>query len=361
MEKAEGGGEPAAESEEMQRERKSALACTLWLEKGVFDALEKQYLTRLIFRIEGKDECCEMYVWRFSYPTADTCSVSVAEQTSKTKQHTIEDICGSAVSVVKMLTAMCDVLPPLPQERELKLYCVFNEEITPPDYQPEHFIEADTEDDLVMGNLPKMYRIKCGKIATAHHSCAIQVHSTFANCEGSNSFEENLARAVERQDVAEQEQQQQQQQQQQLQHERTSTSGSGSTSSAEEGERTASDDEGDVHAAGEIRSGGRVYAHGAAAASAAAEARAPSRCAPRVLPAARPAPGRKRVHERIAPDAIASQESEAIFDLEGESTQDSVFTEGGGGGGGGRGGGARRYSVVARPIRQYRKRRRTHP
>ena len=264
------------------------------------------------------------------------------------------------------MTALTDVLPPLPAERELRLYCFFDSEITPPDFHPEFFEPADEESDTLLNDLPKMYRVKCGKLATPHHSCEMRVHSS-AWTGSDTSFEENItlaAEAAERDAAAGRE------------HSGDASSTSAGEEEDEEqqeeeemeGERTDSE-RFDAAAArpAVVVASGRVYAHGGArscaaasrstrcppppprravaAVSAAVAAAAASSSAPSIASRLSRRKG-KRVHEE--PE---SEESEALFDAnEGDSTQGSLFPDAHGGA---------RCSVVARPIRQYRKRRRT--
>ena len=102
------------ESAEEKRAREEALRCTLWLEKGVFAALEKQYLERLVFSIESKGKMVELYSWKFSYPDATSCSLTLGSEmgegsragasssTTAETTYSLNDICNSAVSVVRM-------------------------------------------------------------------------------------------------------------------------------------------------------------------------------------------------------------------------------------------------------------------
>ncbi|KAK0196564.1 HORMA domain-containing protein [Armillaria mellea] len=180
-----------------------------YLEYGVFDALQKQYLRTFIFAVylDNKDpnNIIEAYTFNFQYhklPGTDTTvpvmtlgddtkrtplrgfnagkKDPVAEAVSKGKLPTLRDVKRSVKTLLKtLITSMTqmDVLP----KRRFASFKMFYTDDTPSEYEPPHFIAADAEKDKWffmthdMDEIPDKWSV--GKVNTGHHAVNVSVTS----------------------------------------------------------------------------------------------------------------------------------------------------------------------------------------
>ncbi|KAK0463577.1 HORMA domain-containing protein [Desarmillaria tabescens] len=180
-----------------------------YLEYGVFDALQKQYLRTFIFAVylDNKDpnNIIEAYTFNFQYhklPGTDTTvpvmtlgddtkrtplrgfntrkKDPVAEAVSKGKLPTLRDVKRSVKTLLKtLITSMTqmDVLP----KRRFASFKMFYTDDTPSEYEPPHFIAADAEKDKWffmthdMDEIPDKWSV--GKVDTGHHAVNVSVTS----------------------------------------------------------------------------------------------------------------------------------------------------------------------------------------
>ncbi|KAK0211239.1 HORMA domain-containing protein [Desarmillaria ectypa] len=180
-----------------------------YLEYGVFDALQKQYLRTFIFAVylDNKDpnNIIEAYTFNFQYhklPGTDTTvpvmtlgddakrtplrgfnarkKDPVAEAVSKGKLPTLRDVKRSVKTLLKtLITSMTqmDVLP----KRRFASFKMFYTDDTPSEYEPPHFIAADAERDKWffmthdIDEIPDKWSV--GKVDTGHHAVNVSVTS----------------------------------------------------------------------------------------------------------------------------------------------------------------------------------------
>ncbi|KAK0239552.1 HORMA domain-containing protein [Armillaria nabsnona] len=175
-----------------------------YLEYGVFDALQKQYLRTFIFAVylvnsfDNKDP--NKYYHKI--PGTDTTvpvmtlgddtkrtplrgfnarkKDPVAEAVSKGKLPTLRDVKRSVKTLLKtLITSMTqmDVLP----KRRFASFKMFYTDDTPSEYEPPHFIAADAEKDKWffmthdMDEIPDKWGV--GKVDTGHHAVNVSVTS----------------------------------------------------------------------------------------------------------------------------------------------------------------------------------------
>lgn len=103
-----------------------AFLITQWLEKGVFAALENEYLQSMTFAIfkrhsiTGCDTLLETYEFKFTYNSSNNISLNGVELNSK------EVVKGQAAKLIRSLTEFTSTLNDLPFERwltiELKVF-----------------------------------------------------------------------------------------------------------------------------------------------------------------------------------------------------------------------------------------------
>ncbi|KAF8607981.1 HORMA-domain-containing protein [Ceratobasidium sp. AG-I] len=189
-----------------------------YLEIGIFDALEKQYLKSFVFAIylDEKDpkNLIEAYTFNFSYHNLEgtdeivpvmsiESSLSklglmdgadpVGKASSSGKVPTLGDVKKSARSLVKRLIGICQSMEPLP-DRRFATFKIYYHENTPPEYEPPHFVAGDAEKDRFffathnVNEVPE--RCSVGGIKTGKHSVDIQIASI---CSLLPSPDDNLA------------------------------------------------------------------------------------------------------------------------------------------------------------------------
>ncbi|KAJ3760807.1 HORMA domain-containing protein [Lentinula raphanica] len=175
-----------------------------YLEYGIFDALQKQYLRSFIFAIylDNKDpnNIVEAYTFNFQYHTiagtdivVPVMSLSddlrrmslrgkdpVAEAAKSGASPTLKDVKRSVKTLLKtLITSMTqmDVLP----KRRYATFKVFYTDDTPSDYEPPHFKAGDFEHDKWyfathdMEEVPDTWSV--GKVNAGWHEVDVSVSS----------------------------------------------------------------------------------------------------------------------------------------------------------------------------------------
>ncbi|KAI0672868.1 HORMA-domain-containing protein [Trametes maxima] len=182
-----------------------------YLETGIFDALQKQYLRSFVFAIYLDDQdpnnVIEAYTFNFSYcrvpGSGDTVPVMslgedmmnlslsgskpsydpVADATRKGKIPTLGEVKRSLKALVKNLiqaTTQMDALP----RRRFATFKLFYYENTPDDYEPPHFRAGDAKEDKWFmtthdrEELPE--RCSVGSVQTGYHGVDVKVTSVSA-------------------------------------------------------------------------------------------------------------------------------------------------------------------------------------
>ncbi|CAA7271513.1 unnamed protein product [Cyclocybe aegerita] len=177
-----------------------------YLEYGIFDALEKQYLRSFIFAIylDNKDptNIVEAYTFNFKYYTIPGTSTTipimslgdglkrmslrnqkdvedpVAKAIKNGKAPTLKDVKSSAM--LKTLIHIMHHMDPLPRRR-FATFKVYYTEKTPVNYEPPHFQAGDVDKDkwfFMTHDLDEMPdRCSVGKVETGHHSVSVSVTS----------------------------------------------------------------------------------------------------------------------------------------------------------------------------------------
>ncbi|KAF9059094.1 HORMA domain-containing protein [Rhodocollybia butyracea] len=190
-----------------------------YLEYGIFDALQKQYLKSFIFAIylDNKDpnNIVEAYTFNFHYHTiAGTDTVipimtlgddlermslhgkdPVAEAVRKGSVPTLKDVKRSVKTLIKtLITSMTqmDVLP----KRRFATFKIFYTDDTPSEYEPPHFKAGDYERDKWyfathgMDEVPDTWSV--GKVNAGWHDVEVSV-SSIATFLPSSTEHENKA------------------------------------------------------------------------------------------------------------------------------------------------------------------------
>ncbi|KZP01157.1 DNA-binding protein [Calocera viscosa TUFC12733] len=179
-----------------------------YLEHGIFDALEKQYLKSFMFAVylDSKDpnSIIECFTFSFSYqsiPGTDTVvpvlsslnddmeklslsktgrKMSAQQVVAKGKVPTLGEVKASVKNLIKRLIMTTQMMEELPPQRYVT-FKLFYVEGTPDDYEPPLFRAADADTDRFffsthdVGERPEKTSI--GSIATSFHGVDVNITS----------------------------------------------------------------------------------------------------------------------------------------------------------------------------------------
>lgn len=130
-----------------------------WIEEGLFDAINKQYLKALILSIHDfdSDSLLECYQYRFDYsaglnveldrtqidqPLSSASIISNSNRTSQMNNDSVitkEEAKSQTTKLLQGLIALTQTLGPLPDKRYLSMRLAYYDERVPQDYNPPHF------------------------------------------------------------------------------------------------------------------------------------------------------------------------------------------------------------------------------
>ncbi|KAJ1290319.1 hypothetical protein BS78_02G234400 [Paspalum vaginatum] len=166
-----------------------------WMEKGVYDALQKKYLKTLLFCICEKEEgpMIEEYAFSFSYPNTSTEEVAMNMSrtgskkgsttfTSNASEVTPDQMRSSACKMIRTLVSLMRTLDPMPEERTILMKLLYNDDVTPEDYEPPFFKHcADNEAINVWNKNP--LKMEVGNVNSKHLVLALKVKSVLDPCD----------------------------------------------------------------------------------------------------------------------------------------------------------------------------------
>ncbi|KAK1301117.1 hypothetical protein QJS10_CPB13g00205 [Acorus calamus] len=181
-----------------------------WMEKGVYDALQKKYLRTLLFCVcEAVDgPMIEEYSFSFTYSNTEGEEVSMNVSRVGHKKHgatfkstptevTPNQMRSSACKMVRTLVQLMRTLDRMPEERTILMKLLYYDDVThrvsfwhhrnvhPSDYEPPFFrCCADNEaSNIWMKNPLKM---EVGNVNSKHMILALKVKSILDPCEDEN-------------------------------------------------------------------------------------------------------------------------------------------------------------------------------
>ena len=160
-----------------------------WLEDGVFDALERRYLSEVVFGVTtdpgDPKALVEAYKFDVKYPDSDgpnngpdenpgeikADDIVAVETTATTFKMSMSDdlfkpvtrasVKEATVTLLRRLMAMTQMLPELPEKRFIYMGLRYTEE-TPPDYEPPHFSPTNISPGLDTA-------MEIGRVKTGFH------------------------------------------------------------------------------------------------------------------------------------------------------------------------------------------------
>ncbi|KAH0583612.1 hypothetical protein H2248_009230 [Termitomyces sp. 'cryptogamus'] len=190
-----------------------------YLENGIFDALQKEYLKSFIFAIyldhNDPNNIIEAYTFNFQYHTSPDTGVTipimtlgedlrqmslnnardspVTEAAKRGKVPTLLDVKKSVKALLKTLiqaTTQMDVLP----KRRFATFKLYYTDKAPADYEPPYFQPGDEEKDKWyfmthdLDEVPDKWSI--GRVNTGHHSVNLSVTSIATYLPSSSSIKD---------------------------------------------------------------------------------------------------------------------------------------------------------------------------
>ncbi|XP_057949581.1 meiosis-specific protein ASY1 [Malania oleifera] len=170
-----------------------------WMEKGVYDALQKKYLKTLLFcvceAIGGP--MIEEYAFSFSYSNSDSQEVMMninrtgnkkqggAFKCNSTAEVTPNQMRSSACKMVRTLVQLMRTLDRMPEERTILMKLLYYDDVTPADYEPP-FFKSCTVEEAQNPWAKSPLKMEVGNVNSKHFVLALKVKSVLDPCEDEN-------------------------------------------------------------------------------------------------------------------------------------------------------------------------------
>ncbi|XP_075112407.1 meiosis-specific protein ASY1-like [Nicotiana tabacum] len=174
-----------------------------WMEKGVYDALQKKYLKTLLFcvceTIDGP--MIEEYAFSFCYSNSDSQEVSMninrigtkkggTFKCNSTTEITPNQMRSSACKMVRTLIQLMRTLDKMPEERTILMKLLYYDDVTPADYEPP-FFKSCTEEEAVNPWAKSPLKMEVGDVNSKHFVLALKVKSVLDPCEDENDDDQD--------------------------------------------------------------------------------------------------------------------------------------------------------------------------
>ncbi|XP_027334869.1 meiosis-specific protein ASY1 [Abrus precatorius] len=170
-----------------------------WMEKGVYDALQKKYLKTLLFCVcEAVDgPMIEEYAFSFSYSDSDKQEVSMninrtgnkrqggTFKCNSTTEITPQQMRSSACKMIRTLVQLMRTLEKMPEERTILMKLLYYDDVTPADYEPP-FFRGCTDEEAYHPWAKNPLKMEVGNVNSKHFVLALKVKSVLDPCEDDN-------------------------------------------------------------------------------------------------------------------------------------------------------------------------------
>ncbi|XP_024019162.1 meiosis-specific protein ASY1 [Morus notabilis] len=170
-----------------------------WMEKGVYDALQKKYLKTLLFCVcEAVDgPMIEEYAFSFNYSGSDSQEVMMninrsgnkkqggTFKCSSTEEITPNQMRSAACKMVRTLVQLMRTLDKMPEERTILMKLLYYDDVTPADYEPP-FFRGCTEEEAHNAWTKNPLKMEVGHVNSKHFVLALKVKSVLDPCEDEN-------------------------------------------------------------------------------------------------------------------------------------------------------------------------------
>ncbi|WOH13692.1 hypothetical protein DCAR_0833203 [Daucus carota subsp. sativus] len=176
-----------------------------WMEKGVYDALQKKYLKTLLFcvceTIDGP--MIEEYAFSFSYSNSESQEVSMNVNRIGNKKQggtfkcnssteiTPNQMRSSACKMVRTLIQLMRTLDKMPEERTILMKLLYYDDVTPVDYEPPFFRGCTEEEEVNNPWTKNPLKMEVGNVNSKHLVLALKVKSVLDPCEDENDDMQN--------------------------------------------------------------------------------------------------------------------------------------------------------------------------
>ncbi|KAK3133778.1 hypothetical protein QOZ80_6AG0540890 [Eleusine coracana subsp. coracana] len=170
-----------------------------WMEKGVYDALQKKYLKTLLFCICEKEEgpMIEEYAFSFSYPNTNTEEVAMnmsrtgskkssATFKSNAAEVTPDQMRSSACKMIRTLVSLMRTLDSMPEERTILMKLLYYDDATPEDYEPPFFKCCTDNEAINIWNKAPL-KMEVGNVNSKHLVLALKVKSVLDPCDDNSA------------------------------------------------------------------------------------------------------------------------------------------------------------------------------
>ncbi|KAI4383611.1 hypothetical protein MLD38_009424 [Melastoma candidum] len=174
-----------------------------WMEKGVYDALQKKYLKTVLFCIcESIDgPMIEQYSFSFSYSDSDSQEVSLninragsrkgtAFKCNSTTELTPNQMRNSACKMVRTLVQLMRTLDKMPEERTILMKLLYYDDLTPLEYEPP-FFRGSSEEEAYNTWKKNPLKMEVGNVNSKHLILALKVKSVLDPCGDDNEDSQN--------------------------------------------------------------------------------------------------------------------------------------------------------------------------
>ncbi|NXF99844.1 HORM1 protein, partial [Sakesphorus luctuosus] len=142
---------------------------------GCYDALQKKYLRQIVLAVynhpEDPQTVTECYQFKFKY-THTGPLLDFGSKDGSDSPISCADTKRASVLLIRKIFVLMQTLSPLPNDVCLTMKLLYYDEVTPPDYQPPGFKEAEYEG--LMFNEEPMY-LNVGEVPTPFHMLKLKI------------------------------------------------------------------------------------------------------------------------------------------------------------------------------------------
>lgn len=169
-----------------------------WLDKGVFDALQKKYLKTMAFCIfEGSGDrdssrLLERYMFKITYPASggyefDDVTVHTENGESGATMNA-KALQTKAVHMIRGLVSLCSTFESLPEERTVSMFLFYHDNVTPRDYEPECFSCVPDGASYISGKefMNTALSLNLGTLSSKYHCMSMKVKARDENVRDEN-------------------------------------------------------------------------------------------------------------------------------------------------------------------------------
>lgn len=154
-----------------------------WLEHGIYDALERKYLSAVVFAVycdpAHPDRLHESYTFSVDYRDDAPSSLALLHSSGASLRVGVSpgDVRKNLQQLMRRFILLTQNLPPLPDSRYVSVQLIFDDSC-PADYQPPGFRDASADNALhfaVAADGDSLLRESVGSLTTGWHALALNL------------------------------------------------------------------------------------------------------------------------------------------------------------------------------------------